>query len=84
MLSYLQSLTQTEILIVVHKCAQFSNNPQLMHESAERWIGKYLENMFTFMDLLDVTLFLSTRGVLHKPMKEKGVECCANDNFDGG
>ena len=53
MLSYIQGSTQPEILMAVHQCARFYNNPHLVHERAVRLITKYFASTSTYVDLPD-------------------------------
>ena len=66
-----------------HQCAQFSDNPLLIREGAVIWITKYLVSISMYMDLLDGTCRLFTRGVLYKPNKENCIECYVDSDFTG-
>ena len=52
MLSYIHVSKQTEISMAVHQCAQFFNNPCLVHELVVRLISKYRVIMSTYVNLL--------------------------------
>ena len=67
----------------VHQCARFCNNPRLVHKRFVRRITKYLAIMSTYVDLLDRNIWLTTCGIVNKTDIEKGVECDADDDFDG-
>ena len=66
-LSCLQGLEQTEMLMPVHQCTRFRNSMQLMHECAVICVERYLSIKYTYMDLSDITRCLSTCGVVYKP-----------------
>ena len=69
--------------MAVHQCARFCNNPRLVHKRFVRRITKYLAIMSTYVDLLDRNIWLTTCGIVNKTDIEKGVECDADDDFDG-
>ena len=75
-IGYIQGLTQKEIFMAVHKCAKFSNNPQLMHGCAIIQIEKHLVSTRTIR--------LSTYWVIYKNNKEKGIEYYVDTNFSSG
>ena len=47
MLFYLQGLIHPTISMVLHQCAQFQNDPKLVHEQEVRKIEKYLSDTVT-------------------------------------
>ena len=62
MLSYIQGSPQPEILMAVHQCARFYNNPHIVHERAVRLITKYLVSTSTYVYLPYGNKLLTTRG----------------------
>ena len=70
MLGYLAGNTRPDLLMAVHQCARFNNDPRLSHEVAVKRIGRYLQGT-------------STKGVLFKPDKTKGIECFVDADFAG-
>ena len=42
MLNYLANTTRPDIMMAVHQCARFCENPKLSHEKAVKRIIKYL------------------------------------------
>ena len=59
-LSYLQGSTHPWLFLANNQCTQFSNNTRLIHKRVVSRISKYLENMSTYMNLLDGTCPLFT------------------------
>ena len=57
--------------MAVHRCAQFCNNPLLVHERAVRIIAKYLTSTSTYTYLPDGDIRLSTHGIVYSPDEEK-------------
>ena len=55
-----------------------------MYKHAIRKIEKYLAITSTYKNLLDVNWQLTTRGVVYKPDKGKGIECYVYAKFSGG
>ena len=70
MLGYLAGNTRPDLLMAVHQCARFNNDPRLSYEVAVKRIGRYLQGT-------------STKGVLFKPDKTKGIECFVDADFAG-
>ena len=84
MLSYLQGSTRPEILMSVHQCARFFNNPCLVHKCGSIHIVKYLMSTSTYVDVPYGNWRLLTRGVFYRPDIEKGIECYIDANFAVG
>ena len=70
--------------MTVHQGALFFNNPRLFHKCAVRRITNYLARMSTHMDLPDGNRWLSPRGTVYKPDKEKSVDCYVDTEFSSG
>mgnify|MGYP003333239863 CR=1 FL=1 len=70
MLGYLRGTSRPEILIPIHQCAWFLNNPMLSHKNSVKRIFKYLSAT-------------ADKGIIYKPNKEKGIECYADADFAG-
>ena len=60
--------------MAVHQCANFFNNPRLVHERAVRCIAKYLARISTPMNLIDGKQQLST-GSKSQPIQLEVVVC---------
>ena len=45
---------------------------------------KYLSSMSTYIDLPDGIQWMSTRGVVYKLDKERGIKCYIDADFSGG
>jgi hypothetical protein len=71
MLPYLTGSVRPDIAIVVHQCAQFSDNLMRLHEQAVMHIEQYL---------------LSThgRGMMYTTDHTKGIKVYVDANFAGG
>ena len=70
MLGYLAGNTRPDLLMAVHQCARFNNDPRHSHEVAVKRIGKYLRGT-------------ASKGVIFKPDKSKGIECFVDAGFAG-
>ena len=84
MLIYIQGSTWPVISMSIHQWEFFFNNPCLVHKRAVRRIEDYLVITSTYADLPDVTLWLTTCGVVYRQNIEKGSECYVDANFYGG
>ena len=84
MLSYLQGSTLPEISISIHQCAHFLNNPHLVHERAIRRIANYLVSTSTYVDLPNINIRLTIRGVVSSPDIKKSIKCSVDAEFPGG
>ena len=71
MLNYLHSSTWPDLAFVVHQAARFYEDPKLSHKCAVCRIATYL-------------LGTKDRGIIYKPDKSKGLECCVDAGFAGG
>ena len=70
MLGYLSGNTRPDLLMAVHQCARFNNDPRLSHEIAVKRIGRYIRGT-------------STKGAIFKQDKTKGIECFVDADFAG-
>ena len=55
-----------------------------MHKCTVKCISKHLAGTSTYVDLRYGNFQLSTRGVVYRPDKDKGIECYIYEDFDGG
>ena len=69
--------------MVVHQCANFFNNPRLVHKRATRHISNYLVITSTHVELPDGNRQVFTHGVVYNPYKEKFIECYVDSGFSG-
>ena len=71
MLNYLANTTRPDIMMAVHQCARFCENPRLSHEKGVKRIVKYL---------------LGTRhlGIKAKIDRNLGLAACADSDFANG
>ena len=56
--------------MVVHQCAKYSNDPQVVHERDFRKIGKYLSKT-------------DMRGIIYDPGETQGIECYVDMELSG-
>jgi hypothetical protein len=67
LLSYLMTITRTNITFAVNNCACFSTKPHGIHEIALKWIVKYL-------------LTTPMQSMVYHPDRTKGLKCfCPGD-----
>ena len=59
--------------MAVHQCANFYNNPILVHDHDVGRISKYLASTSTYVDSLDISQRLTTRGIVYRTDVEKGM-----------
>ena len=70
-LNYLTGSTRPELMMSVHQCARFSDDPRLPHEQAVKRIVRYLKST-------------ADRGILLRPDEKRGLECHVDADFAGG
>eukprot|EP00957_Ditylum_brightwellii_P209839 15363494-Ditylum_brightwellii.AAC.1 len=70
MMSYLQGLSRLEIVMAVHQCTRFSNQPMLSHKRVVWQIDKYLSTT-------------TDQGIVYRPDSSLGIQCYVGADFAG-
>ena len=70
MMLYLASNTRPDLSFAVHQCDRFTHNTKVSHETAEKWICRYLQG-------------INDNVILFNPSKKMVVDCYDDVDFAG-